>query len=466
MHTPIMRRPVLAALLTLGLAGGAAAAPFDVKPYKRVFCPKNDCCVSEVIPAGKGRQGETLEVVMLDLAPETKCPPPQVRGGGPYVGEEMERERPSGEPAAGATDGEPCHGYAYHLAVKVGGKIVRSEAMTGFCNDGYGAADVGTDSVGVDPVRRQLSHTRSGGSNWRWTETAVLGLDPPRLIEAHVSTSFMGSLVEQEKEWSWDRFAGKTSSNIVRCNADGSPPESSDDEGASAKGAKSSAMLIPSVTLPEDFRAGGWRTTSLGGCAVTIDGTKGAGFVVHGALGSPKDARMRVVASPEDELFIEIEDDVLVGPGAAIAGKSWVTDDHVEIWTSSERDFGACRQDKLQAQQWAVRLTDGKMFAGNGAPALPTVAPQIERRDHLVRLKLSSVNATYLAVVYSDSDDGKKQERLIATSTVSFGKAVTLGTRFRVPVERASCVPDDKGALRPKVKPWATSDEEIPKFEE
>jgi hypothetical protein len=205
------------------------------------------------------------------------------------------------------------------------------------------------------------------------------------------------------------------------------------------------------VTLPEGFRTGGWRANSLGACAATADGAQ-AGFVVHGPPGSAKDARLRVVASPEKELFIEIEDDVLVGPGAAVAGKSWVTDDHLEIWAAEDSGIGECRYDGAPTEQWALRLTDGKAFAGHGKPTWE-VTSEIERRDHVVRVKLAPIAFRYLTVVYSDSDDGKKQERLIGTSAVAFGKAATLGELFTVPEARASCVLDGKGALRPKVMP-------------
>jgi hypothetical protein len=59
-------------------------------------------------------------------------------------------------------------------------------------------------------------------------------------------------------------------------------------------------------------------------------------------------------------------------------------------------------------------------------------------------------NPTSLTVVYSDSDDGVRQKRLIATSNLVFGRTWTVGSVTAIARQRAVCVVDG-AQLRPKV---------------
>jgi hypothetical protein len=48
-----------------------------------------------------------------------------------------------------------------------------------------------------------------------------------------------------------------------------------------------------------------------------------------------------------------------------------------------------------------------------------------------------------VTLVYSDSDDGRRQERLIATSALEFGHAWTLGEAWAPPPNRVRCEAKD-----------------------
>lgn len=432
------------------LAGRAHAAPPDVRPYQRALCSNEPCCVLEVTPAGKSKKGEILEIVTVGPGPSKKkrCPAPVVSAA-PAGDANVELVAPPEEDFDAFRFAQPPReDRGYHLVVKSRGKIVRNRSLVELGQDPEWGGKVLAESISFDPRRQLLRHSQYGGGNdSRWSRTVGVALDPPRAVSHGSSQEAPGADIE--REWSWDRFAGTLTAKVADCNDDGSLPEPGGQE------SESRALLIPRVSLPESFRSGGWRTTALGGCAARADGA-GAGFVVHGPPGAARDARLSVVASLENELYVEIEDDVLVGPGAAIAGKSWVTDDHLEIWAATTSGLDSwCRNDKGAVAQWAVRLTDGKGFAGYGKPDWSGVNVELERRDRLVRIKLTGIASDHLTVVYSDSDDGKKQERLVATSSLSYGKTSTLGEVFIVPEERARCVLDDKGSLRPKVKPPA-----------
>ena len=75
-------------------------------------------------------------------------------------------------------------------------------------------------------------------------------------------------------------------------------------------------------------------------------------------------------------------------------------------------------------------MTDGQVFAGFGAP---TAMPQVEvaRAGKAIRLRVTfeadTLPRPWFTAVYSDSDDGVHQKRLIATSALVFGQWWTFG---------------------------------------
>jgi hypothetical protein len=133
-----------------------------------------------------------------------------------------------------------------------------------------------------------------------------------------------------------------------------------------------------------------------------------------------------------------------------------VSDDHVELWMSDDvlinshaRDCEMSKAEPPTLRQWGIRLADGAAFAGYGSPrAMPTVR-RASVDEHTVRLRIelpppSTANGHRdddfsLTVAYSDSDDGKRQKALIATSPLVFGDASTLGGRRRIPASKATC---------------------------
>jgi hypothetical protein len=133
---------------------------------------------------------------------------------------------------------------------------------------------------------------------------------------------------------------------------------------------------------------------------------------------------MRLLLSLEGELFVEIEDNRFVTGSA-----SWVADDHLEIW-SAPGDSCVDPKAKSQAAQWGIRAVDGKAFPGVGATAGGPLTAEVEKNGRAMRLKVvlpPKLLTGRFSVVYSDSDDGVRQKRLIATSTLAFGKWWTFG---------------------------------------
>ena len=139
--------------------------------------------------------------------------------------------------------------------------------------------------------------------------------------------------------------------------------------------------------------------------------------------------QMWVVMSSAGVLFVEVTDDRLV-PSA----KSWVKADHLELWrvgadASSGRGSGCFQPDpNAKALQWGIGL-GGQVYKGHGAPAAdPTVRVARTERGARFRIVLPD-EGKGLTVVYSDSDDGARQKRLIATSRLAFGRPWTVGSR-------------------------------------
>jgi hypothetical protein len=345
-----------------------------------------------------------------------------------------------------ASFGAPCHRYEHWLAVRAGAQWT-AQLLVASCNDGYGASGVGEDRITVEDGGVTVGH--SGGSNWRWAETSGVGLDPLRVRSEEWTGSFVFGDHVEHGTWSWELFRGRVEWSTPRCTASGDPPPD-DPTADDASGARYTYDSIPQVALDPAFAAGGWKTTALGGCAAYVDSSGDHGFVTFGPPGAADDASMRVVASADGTLYVEVRDDRWVGPTG-----NWVADDHVEIWTSSEDEsyMDPClpHPDATPPVQWAVRIADGRVFAGSGHPDAAALHVERARGSAAARLHITLPDkAKAVTVVYSDGDDGAHQKRLIATSAVRFGVTETLGRLNAVKAGDATCAVRD-GRLEPRL---------------
>ncbi len=358
-----------------------------------------------------------------------------------------------------------CVPYEHWLVRAKGAAIVERRELLRVCNDGYGAAGVGEDRISVEPGR--FVHVQRGGSSWRWENGRTLDLDPLRLARVSWWSGSTVAAVAERGAFDWLGFRGRARWYRPPCPPGGGPPPGVDADETSIvdRPADPRAYVydpLPVVELPESFRAGGFATTALGSCAPPIDGAEDRGFVVLGPPGDDRDARLRAVVartrepSSPLELYLELADDVSVGPSAR-----WLLDDHVEIWLQDEDPDPSelCLPTAAGAgagalRQWAIRLADGKVFPGLHAAGQPN--PLVVARAEgtsadgraVTRLKVAIAPPAPqgITVVFSDSDDGKAQERLLATSQLVFGKAATLGRLWPVDPKDAVCVVEH-GAL-------------------
>lgn len=295
------------------------------------------------------------------------------------------------------------------------------------CNDGYGASGVGEDDITVEATT--FKHSRYGGSAWRWTSDTLVGLSPLRIISEH-SQSFHATMPNftSETTWNWESFSGESSADVPPCNEQGEPNTEAD-------AVTFKANLIPSVEVPAAFLSGGWKTTSLGKCSAP------ASFVTFGKQSGANDASLRAVVSGS-ELFVEVRDDVFVETAA-----KWTLADHVEVWLADDSDPWSACATKKGGQQWGLAL-DGTVNAGFGSPKPLKV--EVAKGEGVVRWRVTLPAAPrQLAVVYSDTEDGKKQKALLATSALKFAAVSSLGATRAVQPRDAVCEVVE-GALAPK----------------
>jgi hypothetical protein len=187
-------------------------------------------------------------------------------------------------------------------------------------------------------------------------------------------------------------------------------------------------VAVPSAKLPTAYEDGGWRSTELGSCAATIDGSKDHGFVAFGKTSGPADASMRVVLSKARVLYVDLRDDRFT------SSDKWARADHLEIWgaRSAATYMDGCDLPPEKPTQWGIAVADAAVFLGSRG-AVEGPLPTAERAEsggvvHLrVQLPPAENALEGLTVAYSDSDDGMAQKSIIATSKILFGRRETLG---------------------------------------
>jgi hypothetical protein len=460
-----------------------AEADALARAIDRKICRKRGCCVSEIEEAGTDRKGRSLVVATIDAGygGTSSClvtPPtePQPFGSGaldkepspikPKPAATAEGETPDeGDGEAGSRDGDEgggdegvsemddCRPYEYHLIVHTRGKIREWQLLSEACNNGYGAAGVGEDAISVDAKEKTFTHSRSGGSAWRWGNDITVGLDPLRVVSA--GTSSFWTLDEdgtsESADWNYDTLQGHESWSIPDCEGRRKEEEARNrDGGAGSDNFPSSksyeAAIIPRVQLPAAFVQEGWRTIGLGDCGALVDGDE-HGYAIYGGKGKAADAAMRVVASKDGGvLFVEVSDDHWT-----TTGKSWVKEDHIELWLAPPGPSGTqsmCGGPPTPdpSRQWGIRISDGQVFPAFGAPA-PLAGVEVVRSGRTARARIPAGDwlkgdgaSNTVTLVYSDSDDGLRQKRLIATSQIERGQEMSLGHLRDIDPQETTCV--------------------------
>lgn len=371
----------------------ALAAPtVDSGAVKALLC--EGPCDFALAPAFVGKDGEGREVFVVGVKlPEVKA-------------------------EEGFDTGEPCIPEAYSLlhvasGEKPGPKSL-VEKVVSIREDGcsYGMGG-GSESVSLD--KEMLALDTDNGSNWRESTAKRWRLVPKLALVSESSTSYSRiTLASQTTRIDHERKVTRLGQTIPLCS-----------DGEDARQPDWACDVVPRA--PD---------------ALTVDSaaTQGplrGGFVTYGKPGDPADAQLTVSAIDDRTIVVEVEE-----PSFTQGTKSWVFDDHLELW-AAEAELpagvvcvvkpGQRVPDDMSgalpvALQWGVRVTDGAVFVGAGKPKKSPTVERTELSPTRVRLQIKlPFKPALLSVAYSDSDDGKTQKRMIATSNVKFGDARSLG---------------------------------------
>ena len=441
--------PAPVAPVALASTDAAPAAPaVDAGPPEddlatRLCAGRTPCSIRRNRSAGRGEHGEALAVVSLNLG---------------MAGAQDGADDDAGDGAAAAPDPNdlqesamedqtsgpagfqrPCHSFEYWLVTDAPDGA--PQLLAAACNDGYGASMVGIDVMTIG--NNSFKRTQGGGSSWRWSYTNELTLSPLRLASSTHAGYWSVSTNNFSTTWDWVRFAGSGSFYAPACNDKGEMPDDP------AQGKPYASIFIPRLGLPDGYRTGGFRDTALGACAAEIDGTGQHGYVTFGSTADHAAAWVRAVLSDHDELFVEVHD---AHPSGA-SGR-WVADDHLEIWTATVSggfDNQCIPTKEPPPKQWGIRLADGKVFAGYGSPKpAELTVERAAKDDGLVRFRIGLPHEYQgITVAYSDGD-GRKQQRLFATSIARKGVPETVGAAFDIKADQAVCEVKD-GRLEPRI---------------
>lgn len=314
-----------------------------------------------------------------------------------------------------------------------------SELLLELCNDGYGASGVGEDEIEIGDNR--LVHSQWGGSAWRWGQTLTYSISP-FLVLQEVSTGFWAlGMNYDQAAWDWtDWSQGRVEWWSPACLPSGELPEEDEEPGADRVYRSVLIPLLGPGLLPADAVG-----ATLDSCAATITAEAEEGYVIHGSAAEAQadGVWMKVLAADPDLLFVTLRTGEIRS-----GGKTWLSDDHLEIWQAPLIGFSDhCIPQDTPARQWAVRLSDGAVFAAAGEPqALPEVLAQETRPDGqggvIVSMTLRLAEpADNLSVVFSKGDGAGKQRYLLSSSKLTFGKVETIGQAYPIRAEaEVACV--------------------------
>lgn len=294
-----------------------------------------------------------------------------------------------------------------------------------------------------------FTHEQSGGDMIPYRHGRTLQLDPLRVTRVTWWSRAAKVAIAERGAFDFLSFRGRARWYRPDCPASGAlPPLPTADELEIVDRADDPRAYVydplPVVDLPDAFRSGGWRDTPLGSCAPVLDGAAERGFLLAG-LADEKDGSVRVIAaktkdSKSTELYVQVADDTLT---AADRVDLWVQEDDPDPSEACIPTVAGAGAGALTT--WSVRLDDGKVDTHGSSPA-----PLVERvaAANVVRLRVvfTMPSLQAITVAFSDSDDGKTEERKVATSRLKAGRAATLGRLYDVAPKEAVCTTKD-GAL-------------------
>lgn len=381
-----------------------AAAQVDAARVAELCAKRTPCALVAASAAGKDAQGRALTIVELNLGKKH-----------PEEGNSFE-----------------CRPYRREFWL-LGGAAGKAKLLD-LCNDGYGASGVGEDEIKI--AANRLTHHQYGGSAWRWSEDTQYALSPLAVLSQESCSYHTLSPGFTLSRWNWQRFEGQGGLSLHQCG-----PKRADDDQREMGECELAKADHRYALIPQLEDGGGLAPTdapALGTCAVTVDGSGKRGHLVFGKPSSAPAPWLKALIVGKRDLIVTVAD-----TGFATGGKSWIHDDHVELWYGEMPNTTLCDEAKAALTQWGVRVADGALFKGRGnAKSSLRLVARSESNDgklRLVTLRLAlPADVQGISVVYSKAEHGR-QVRLFATSALKFGDHTTLGMVYRIAKGGAIC---------------------------
>jgi hypothetical protein len=354
-----------AAACSRGASGPADGLAPTVDPVEAAVCSaRSGCRLERKLEEAPTVDGRRDVVALAALGPAGPHPGPSLVAHWP----DMPQERGDGA----------CFPWELWLARPQGGSTERLQLLISDCtSDVHGQAPLVTDLGG-----RRVRYTPEPSED---RESFDFALDPPSFERERLV--YRG----RELTWDWHAFRGQA------CMGSACVP------------------VLPDVRMNEaGFARGGWKTTTLGDCALRVDR----------ANGSTSPAALRLLLS-EQILYVEVTDDVFVTTGAVV--------DTLEfVWLVPEGKPGdSPRHERLRM--------DGTFqdSLGKRTTVEMSVTPTSRR---FVLPAPSWIRYDQWEATYEDTDDGRAVVERLTT-----GAPETPPPVFTAP---GACVAEG-GALRP-----------------
>ena len=259
-----------------------------------------------------------------------------------------------------------------------GGILSEHKKLFELCNDGYGAAKIGEDSITFDKQRITYRQLGGGNERWAWSRSYALpALNHVATTLCDYSANASGGNIHL-----LDYETGAFTSGYSPQEVDNNSSSFIDCAAGDLNAAKPKYKAINTKQISSFLGIKLGDIKSLGNCATTLTSLPGPhqGYVIYGQ-DDGKDVQVKYLRINDDKLWVDVKDD-----GRTFGtSNDWANDDRIEIWWLDQKQMPFKTNVNIEnaprraLRQFAVRLSDLKVFGGYGYGPYQKL-PEVERR--------------------------------------------------------------------------------------